>query len=124
MSVNTRQVYVGNVPIGGGAPVSVQSMTNTKTTDIEATLDQISRLQDVGCQIIRVAIPNAEAAKAFAVIKKRSGLPVVADIHFNHHYALQAIEAGADKVRINPGNIGSTAKVKEIVNNSAKSCVT
>ena len=81
MSGNTRQVYVGNVPIGGGAPVSVQSMTNTKTTDIEATLDQISRLQDVGCQIIRVAIPNAEAAKAFAEIKKRSGLPVVADIH-------------------------------------------
>ena len=120
MSGNTKQVFVGNVPIGGGAPVSVQSMTNTKTTDIEATLEQIGRLQDVGCQIVRVAIPNTEAVKAFAEIKKRSGLPVVADIHFNHNYALQAIEAGADKVRINPGNIGSTVKVKEIVDKAVR----
>jgi len=111
----TRKVLVGNVPMGGGSPVVVQSMTNTKTTDVAATLNQIERLQEAGCQIVRLAIPNAEAIKGFREIKKKTTLPLVADIHFNYKLALLAMEAGADKIRINPGNIGSKERVKEIV---------
>ncbi len=111
-----RQIMVGAVPIGGGAPVSIQSMTNTKTEDIEATINQIRRLTSVGCQIVRVAVPNMQAAKAVAAIKEQIEVPLVADIHFDYRLALEAIAAGADKIRINPGNIGEDAKVKEVAN--------
>ncbi len=100
--------------IGGGAPVTVQSMTNTKTSDIEATSAQIRRLAAAGCDIVRVAVPDEDAARAFAEIKKRAEIPVVADIHFSHKLAIMACEAGADKIRINPGNIGGEDKVRAV----------
>ncbi len=112
---NTRQVLVRGVPIGGGAPISVQSMTNTPTEDVEATLSQIRKLSGAGCNIVRIAVPNTIAARAFANIRKQTKVPLVADIHFQHELAIAAIEAGADKVRINPGNIGSSDKVKKVV---------
>ena len=115
MRHNTRQVMVGDVPIGGGAPVSVQSMTNTKSTDVAATLAQVKRLEEAGCQIIRIAVPSKAAVSVFAEIKKQAAAPLVADIHFNYELALGAIDAGADKIRINPGNIGSRDKVKSVV---------
>ncbi|MBI5906389.1 MAG: flavodoxin-dependent (E)-4-hydroxy-3-methylbut-2-enyl-diphosphate synthase [Deltaproteobacteria bacterium] len=102
----TRRILVGGVPVGGGAPVSVQSMTNTDTRDIRATLAQIRSLAREGCDIVRVAVPDAEAARAFRKIKARSPLPVVADIHFDHRLAIACADAGADALRINPGNIG------------------
>jgi (E)-4-hydroxy-3-methylbut-2-enyl-diphosphate synthase len=111
----TRQIRIGNVLVGGGAPISVQSMTKTDTRNIRATLAQIGRLERAGCEIVRVAVPEAEAAEALGVIRKRSHLPIVADIHFDHRLALKSIEAGADGLRINPGNIGSAAKVREVV---------
>ena len=111
----------GNVPIGGGAPVSIQSMTNTDTRDAAATLEQIRRLADAGCQIIRCAVPDMEAAKAFGAIKKGSPIPVVADIHFDYRLALAAMENGADKIRINPGNIGSEDRVAAVLE-KAKEC--
>ncbi len=111
----SRRVMVGSVAIGGGAPISVQSMTNTKTDDVAATLAQIERLHSAGCQIVRVAVPNQNAVAAFAAIKKRSSLPLVADIHFDYRLALAAIDAGADKIRINPGNIGGNDKIQQIV---------
>ena len=111
----TRQVFVGNIRIGGDAPVSVQSMTNTKTTDIPATLVQVQALEAAGCQIIRLAVPSKEAVSAFAAIKKQARAPLVADIHFNYELALGAIDAGADKIRINPGNIGTRDKVEKVV---------
>ncbi|MBN1561593.1 flavodoxin-dependent (E)-4-hydroxy-3-methylbut-2-enyl-diphosphate synthase [candidate division KSB1 bacterium] len=111
----TKKVMVGAVAIGGDAPISVQSMTNTKTTDIAATLAQIHRLQEAGCNIVRIAVPTKEAALAFAEIRKRCTTPLVADIHFHHALALAAIDAGADKIRINPGNIGARAKVEQVV---------
>jgi len=111
----TKQVWVGNIPVGGGQPVSVQSMTNTKTTDIPSTLEQINRLIEAGCQMVRLAVPNQEAVKAFAQIKKHVNCPLVADIHFDHKLALGSIDAGADKIRINPGNIGSLDRVREVV---------
>ena len=110
----TKQIMVGNVPVGGGAPVSIQSMTNTPTQNVEATLEQIRALACAGCDIVRVAVPDMEAARAVAKIKENSLLPVVVDIHFDYKLALEAIAAGADKVRINPGNIGGEDHVKAV----------
>ena len=117
----TRQVKVGSILIGGGAPVSIQSMTNTDTRDVFATLKQIDALQEAGCQIVRLAIPDKEAAVAFAEIKKSCMLPMVADIHFSAELALMVMDGGADKVRINPGNIGSEEKVSAVLS-KAKEC--
>ena len=111
----TRQILVGSVPIGGGAPVVIQSMLNTKTTDIPGCLRQIGQLQAAGCQIVRLAVPNLEAARAFAQICKESPLPLVADIHFDYQLAIAAAEGGASKIRINPGNIGGEDRVKAVV---------
>ncbi len=111
----TKVVEVGGVPIGGDNPVVVQSMTSTKTEDVEATLEQIARLHDAGCELIRVAVPNFKAVQAFREIVENSPMPVIADIHFNYKLAIAAIEAGAHKIRINPGNIGGFDKVKEII---------
>ena len=108
----TRQIMVGNVPIGGGAPVAIQSMLNTKTTDVEGSLRQIKQLASAGCQIARLAVPNREAARGFAEICKESPLPLVADIHFDYQLAIAAAEGGASKIRINPGNIGGGDRVK------------
>ena len=105
---------VGGVPVGGGAPVTIQSMTNTRTDDVAATLEQIRRLAAAGCEIIRVAVPDQAAARAVGKIKEESPIPVVVDIHFDYKLALEAIAAGADKVRINPGNIGSEDRVKAV----------
>ena len=110
----TKQIMVGGVAIGGGAPVSIQSMTNTRTSDVEGTLAQIRALASAGCEIVRVAVPDMEAARAVAKIKEHSPLPVVVDIHFDYKLALEAIAAGADKVRINPGNIGGEDRVKAV----------
>ena len=111
----TRQILVGGVPIGGGAPVAIQSMLNTKTTDVEGSLAQIKALHTAGCQIARLAVPNMEAAKAFAQICKESPLPLVADIHFDYKLAIAAAQGGAAKIRINPGNIGGEDRVKAVV---------
>ena len=110
----TKQIKVGNVLVGGGAPVSIQSMTNTRTDDVEATLRQIRELAAAGCEIIRVAVSDMAAAKAVGEIKEQCPLPLVVDIHFDYKLALEAIAAGADKVRINPGNIGSEDRVKAV----------
>ena len=106
---------VGNVPVGGDAPISVQSMTNTLTTDVKATLKQIEQLQDSGADIVRVSVPDQESADAFKKIKKSSTLPLVADIHFDYMMALEAIKGKADCIRINPGNIGKEEKIKEVI---------
>ena len=111
----TRQINVGGVVIGGGAPVVIQSMLNTKTTDIEGSLAQIRQLHSAGCQIARLAVPNMEAARTFADICKESTLPLVADIHFDYKLAIAAAEGGASKIRINPGNIGGEDRVKAVV---------
>ena len=111
----TRQILVGGVPIGGGAPVAIQSMLNTKTTDVEGSLAQIKQLATAGCQIARLAVPNMEAARSFAEICKESPLPLVADIHFDYKLAIAAAEGGAAKIRINPGNIGGEDRVKAVV---------
>ena len=111
----TRQILVGGVPIGGGAPVAIQSMLNTKTTDVAACLSQIKALHTAGCQIVRLAVPNMEAAKGFAEICKESPLPLVADIHFDYKLAIAAAQGGAAKIRINPGNIGGEDRVKAVV---------
>jgi len=110
-SVETRPVSVGTVVIGGGAPITVQSMTNTDTRDVEATLAQIARLFSAGCEIVRVAIPHADALPGFAQVCAQSPLPVVADVHFDYRLAIEAARAGAAKLRINPGNIGSMDRV-------------
>jgi (E)-4-hydroxy-3-methylbut-2-enyl-diphosphate synthase len=110
----TKQIKVGGVLIGGGAPVTIQSMTNTPTQDVEATLKQIRELAAAGCEIVRVAVPDMEAARAVGKIKEGSPIPVVVDIHFDYKLALEAIAAGADKVRINPGNIGGEDRVKAV----------
>ncbi len=110
----TKQIKVGAVAVGGGAPVSIQSMTNTRTDDVEATLAQIRRLAAAGCQIVRVAVPDMAAARAVGKIKEQCPLPLVVDIHFDYKLALEAIAAGADKVRINPGNIGGEDRVKAV----------
>lgn len=111
----TKQVRVGEVLIGGGAPVSVQSMTNTPTADVKATVEQIAGLADSGCDIVRCAVPDMEAAEAIGPIKKSIKLPLVADIHFDYRLALRSLEMGADKIRINPGNIGSPERVKAVL---------
>ena len=110
-----RQIWVGNVPIGGGAPVSIQSMLNTRTTDVAGSLRQIETLAEAGCQIARLAVPDMEAAKGFAEICKESPLPLVADIHFDYRLAIAAAEGGAAKIRLNPGNIGGADRVKAVV---------
>lgn len=111
----TKQILVGRMAIGGGAPISVQSMTNTDTRDVAASLEQIQRLETAGCQIIRLAVPSKESVRAFATIKMETTIPLVADIHFDYELALAAIDAGADKIRINPGNIGTKDKVEQVV---------
>ena len=110
----TKQIMVGKVPVGGGAPVAIQSMCSTHTDDVEATVQQILRLEAAGCEIIRVAVPNMAAAHAVGKIKERIHIPLVVDIHFDYRLALEAIAAGADKVRINPGNIGGEDRVKAV----------
>ncbi len=112
---NTKEVKIGNVTIGGGNRIAIQSMTNTPTEDIKATVDQILRLEQAGCEIIRCTVPNSEAALAIKEIKKQIHIPLVADIHFDYKMAIMAMENGADKIRINPGNIGSADKVKAVV---------
>lgn len=112
----TKVIRIGDKVIGGGNPMLIQSMTNTKTEDVEGTVDQINRLAKAGCDIIRSAVPNLKAAEAFREIKKRITIPLVADIHFDYRLAIAAIENGADKIRINPGNIGSDEKLRAVVN--------
>lgn len=112
---HTRAVKIGDRVIGGGNPILIQSMTNTPTEDVAATVAQIHRLEAVGCEIVRCTVPNAAAAAAIAEIKKQISIPLVADIHFNYKMAIAAIENGADKIRINPGNIGGPDKVAEVV---------
>ena len=111
----TKQILVGGVPIGGGAPVSIQSMLNTKTTDVEGSLRQLRELADAGCQIARLAVPDMDAARGFAEIASASPLPLVADIHFDYRLAIAAAEGGAAKIRINPGNIGGEERVRAVV---------
>lgn len=111
----TKEINIGDVMIGGGHPVAIQSMTNTKTEDVSATVEQILELEKAGCEIIRCAVPTMEAAKALAEIKKQIHIPLVADIHFDYRLAIAAIENGADKIRINPGNIGDAERVRAVV---------
>lgn len=111
----TKEISIGGVKIGGDNPMAIQSMTNTRTEDVEATVDQILKLEAAGCEIIRCAVPTIEAAEALRRIKSRIHIPLVADIHFDYRLAIAAIENGADKIRINPGNIGSEEKVKAVV---------
>ncbi|HIX75982.1 MAG TPA: flavodoxin-dependent (E)-4-hydroxy-3-methylbut-2-enyl-diphosphate synthase [Candidatus Fusicatenibacter merdavium] len=110
-----KEVRIGNRVIGGDHPILIQSMTNTKTEDVKATVEQIHRLEAAGCEIIRCAVPTMEAAKAFSEIKKEISIPLVADIHFDYRLAIAAIENGADKIRINPGNIGSKDRIRAVV---------
>ncbi len=110
-----KQILVGGVPIGGGAPVSIQSMLNTRTTDVAGSLRQIRALADAGCQIARLAVPDMEAARSFAEICRESPLPLVADIHFDYRLAIAAAEGGAAKIRLNPGNIGGADRVRAVV---------
>lgn len=112
---NTRVVKIGDRVIGGGNPILIQSMTNTKTEDVEATVKQIQALTEAGCDIIRCAVPTMEAARALSEIKKQISIPLVADIHFDYRLAIAAIENGADKIRINPGNIGSRDRIQAVV---------
>ena len=113
--MHTKVIQIGDRKIGGGNPIAIQSMTNTKTEDVKATVEQILRLEKAGCEIIRCTVPTLEAAAAIREIKKQIHIPLVADIHFDYRMALAAIENGADKIRINPGNIGSTERVKAVV---------
>lgn len=110
----TKQIMVGGVPVGGGAPVTIQSMCNTRTDDVEATASQILRLEAAGCQIVRVAVPDMAAARAVGAIRERIHIPLVVDIHFDYKLALECVAAGCDKVRINPGNIGGEDRVKAV----------
>ncbi len=112
---NTKEIHIGNRVIGHGNPVLIQSMTNTPTEDVKATVDQIHRLEKAGCEIIRCTVPTLEAAKALKDIKKEISIPLVADIHFDYKMAVAAMENGADKIRINPGNIGTDEKLKAVV---------
>jgi (E)-4-hydroxy-3-methylbut-2-enyl-diphosphate synthase len=111
----TRQIKIGGVPIGGGAPITVQSMTNTSTRDVPETVAQIRRLEEAGCDLVRVAVPDSASAQAIGAIKAQVRIPVIADVHFDHRLAIAAARAGADGLRINPGNIGGSKKVKEVV---------
>ncbi|MBR1630212.1 MAG: flavodoxin-dependent (E)-4-hydroxy-3-methylbut-2-enyl-diphosphate synthase, partial [Lachnospiraceae bacterium] len=110
-----KEIAIGEVRIGGSHPIAVQSMTNTKTEDVEATVAQIERLTEAGCDIVRCAVPTEEAARAISHIKARIRIPLVADIHFDYRLAILAIENGADKIRINPGNIGEKERVRQVV---------
>src|SRR5882757_4746096 len=112
---SSRQIMVGNVPIGGGAPVAVQTMTKTETANLKATMDQIHRVAEAGADIVRVAVPRDEDIEALRTIVVQSPIPVIADIHFNYTLALKAIDAGAHCIRLNPGNIGGPDKVAEVV---------
>jgi len=114
----TKSISIGNVRVGGDAPVSVQSMTKTDTRDVSATVDQIHLLEDAGCEIVRVAVPDNQAARALEAIKVRIGIPLIADIHFDHRLALAAIDGGVDGLRINPGNIGNAQKIAEVARNA------
>ncbi len=116
----SRQIMVGNVAVGGDAPISVQSMTNTETTDVEATVAQIKALEEVGADIVRVSVPTMEAAEAFGEIKKRVSVPLVADIHFDYKIALRVAELGVDCLRINPGNIGREDRIKAVIDAAKK----
>ena len=111
----TKEVSVGNLKIGGNNPIVIQSMCNTKTADVKATVEQIRRLEEAGCELVRVAVPYMEAAKAIGEIKKNISIPLVADIHFDYRLALEVMNQGIDKVRINPGNIGSEERIKAVV---------
>ncbi|MEZ5556275.1 flavodoxin-dependent (E)-4-hydroxy-3-methylbut-2-enyl-diphosphate synthase [Haliea sp.] len=111
----SRQIMVGSVPVGGDAPISVQSMTNTETCDVEATVAQVKAIQDAGADIVRISVPSMEAAEAFRAIRARVDIPLVADIHFDHKIALKVAEYGVDCLRINPGNIGSDKKVRAVI---------
>ena len=111
----TKKIKIGNIWVGGGAPIAIQSMTNTKTDDVKATVEQIHALEEAGCEIIRCTANTPEAAKAFREIKKEISIPLVADIHFDYKLAILAMENGADKIRINPGNIGSRERIKAVV---------
>ncbi len=111
----SRSIQVGDVTVGGGAPVNIQSMTKTDTRNIPATLDQISRLADAGCEIVRIAVPDTEAAEALAEIKRNASMPIIADIHFDHRLAIASMESGVDQVRFNPGNIQGEENVAAIV---------
>ncbi|MFV0364162.1 MAG: flavodoxin-dependent (E)-4-hydroxy-3-methylbut-2-enyl-diphosphate synthase [Suipraeoptans sp.] len=117
---STKVVNIGGVSIGGGNNIAIQSMTNTKTENVEATVSQINKLEKAGCDIVRVAVPTMEAADAVREIKRQINIPLVADIHFDYKLAIAAIEAGADKIRINPGNIGSTERVSAVVQAAKK----
>src|SRR6201991_4565488 len=112
---SARQIHVGSVPVGGGAPVAVQTMTKTETANLAATMDQIRRVADAGADIVRCAVPREQDVEALKTIVRESPIPVIADIHFNHTLALKALDAGAHCVRINPGNIGGPDKVAEVV---------
>ena len=112
----SKQIMVGGVPIGGGAPITIQSMCNTRTDDVRATVEQIHRLEAAGCDIVRVAVPDMAAAHAIGAIKEQISIPLVADIHFDYKLALEAAAAGVDKIRINPGNIGAPERVKAVAN--------
>ena len=111
----TRKIWVGDVPVGGGSPVSVQSMTNTETTDVSATVDQVNELEEAGADIVRVSVPSIDAAESFREIKSNTNIPLVSDIHFDYKIALQVLKYGVDCVRINPGNIGNEQKIKEVI---------
>lgn len=117
---NTRQINIGGVRVGGDAPVSVQSMTNTRTTDVAATVDQIHRLTKAGCEIVRVAVPDEDSARAVATIKEAIDIPLIADIHFNWRLAVAAMDAGVDGLRINPGNIGGREKTRKVIDRAAQ----
>jgi len=112
----SRRIYVGKVPVGDGAPVSVQSMTNTDTRDVSATTAQIRRLEEAGCEIVRLAIPDEQAADALKLIKREVSAPLIADIHFDYRLAIAAMKAGADGLRINPGNIGGRDRLEKVIN--------
>ena len=111
----TRKIHIGNIPIGGGSPISIQSMTNTKTTDTQSTVEQIKKLQDAGCDIVRLAVPDMDAAKNLKSIIDQVSIPLVADIHFDYRLALEAIDQGIAALRLNPGNIGSHEHVRAVV---------
>jgi (E)-4-hydroxy-3-methylbut-2-enyl-diphosphate synthase len=111
----TRQIHIGHIPVGGDAPIAVQSMTNTDTRDVASTVEQIRQLCDAGCDIVRLAVPDLEAAQAFRALKAGVAVPLIADIHFDHRLALAALDAGADGLRINPGNIGGRRAVEKVV---------
>ncbi len=115
MRRQSRQITLGNVKVGGGAPITVQSMTKTDTRDIPATVSEIKRLEKAGCDIVRLAVPDMEAARSLGEIKKRVNIPIVSDIHFDYRLALEAVKQGVDGMRINPGNIGSKARIKAVV---------